>query len=163
MARILCDGNTKVTWVPAIASISAPKASTELSAAGSVDLQDYITPDGVNLGLSEATIDSSVLSSIAEYEAPGRYKISLDFTCQRDATAASDKAWSTLTRGTAGFIVIRRSAPAGQAYAVGDVVEVYTMTVGKRQMQKPAKNSLATFVVHLYPTGPDNDNATAVA
>lgn len=163
MARILCDGNTKVTWVPAIADITAPKASTELAAAGSVDLQDYITPDGVNLGNSEATVDASVLSSTAEYELPGRYKITLDFTCQRDDTTASDKAWTTLVRSAKGFVVIRRTKPASTAYAVADTVEVYTVTVGKRQMQKPAKNALATFVVHLYASGADNDNATVAA
>ncbi len=159
MARIPCDGNTKITWCPTIASIAAPKAGTELSGASIVDLQDYITPDGVNLGMSEGVVDASVLSSIAEYESPGRYKISLDFTCQRDDIAANDKAWTTLVRAARGFIVIRRNAAAGTAYAIGDVVEVYTMTVGKRQMQKPAKNSLATFMVHLYASGADNDAA----
>jgi len=159
MARLLCDGYTKVTWVPAIASIAAPKAATELLAAGSVDLQSFITPDGVNLGNSEATIDASVLASTAEYEKPGRYKITMDFTMQRDGTPASDTAWTTMVRNTGGFIVIRRSALESVAYAAADVVEVYTVTVGKRMMNKPAKNSLATFVVHLYASGPDNDAA----
>ena len=159
MARLLCDGYTKVTWVPAIAAIAAPKAATELSVAGSVDLQSYLTPDGMNLANSEATIDASVLSSTAEYEMPGRYKITMDFTLQRDGTAASDKAWTTLVRGTSGFIVIRRSALESVAYTVADVVEVYTVTVGKRMMHKPAKNSLATFGVHLYASGADNDAA----
>lgn len=159
MARLLCDGNTKVTFVPAIADISAPKASTELSGAGSVDLQDFITPDGLNMGITEATIDASVLSSVAEYEEPGRYKITMDFMCQRDDTPASDLAWTTLVRGTHGFIVIRRKGAASAPYAASDEVEVYTVTVGKRQMQKPAKNSLATFDVHLYSSGADNDAA----
>lgn len=159
MARLLCDGYTKVTWVAAIADIAAPKAATELAAVGSVDLQGYITPDGLNLGNSEATIDASVLSSIAEFEKPGRYKITMDFTMQRDGTPASDLAWTTLVRGTNGFIVIRRSGLESVAYTVADIVEVYTVTVGKRLMQKPAKNSLATFICHLYASGPDNDAA----
>lgn len=163
MARILCDGRTKVTWVPAIANIAAPSAGTELAAAGSVDLQGYITPDGLNLGNSEAVIDASVLSSTAEYEQPGRYKVTMDFTCQRDDVVANDKAWTTLVRLTAGYIVIRRGPSESTAYASGDKLEVYTVTVGKRQMQKPAKNALATFTVHLYASGADNDNATAAA
>ena len=163
MARLLCDGYTKVTWVPAIAAIAAPKVATELSVAGSVDLQSYITPDGLNLGNSEATIDASVLASTAEYEQPGRYKITMDFTMQRDGTALSDKAWTTMVRATSGFIVIRRSALESVAYTVADVVEVYSVTVGKRMMNKPAKNSLATFVVHLYASGPDNDAAVVAA
>lgn len=163
MARLLCDGNTKVTWVTAIANIAAPSAGTELSAASSVDLQGFITPDGLNLGLSESVIDSSVLSSVAEYELPGRYKITMDFVCQRDGTSASDKAWTTLTRSTAGYIVIRRNTAAGTAYAAADPLEVYTVTVGKRQNQKPAKNALVTFMVHLYASGADNDSSSAAA
>lgn len=164
MARILCDGNTKVTFVPAIADISAPKAATELSAASAVDLQDYITPDGANVAApTEAVIDASVLSSTADFEAPGRYKLATDLTMQRDDTVTSDKGWTTMVRGTKGFLVVRRNKPAGTAYAVGDVLEVYTVTVGKRTMLKPAKNMLATFSVHLYHSGADNDNAVAVA
>ena len=163
MARLLCDGYTKVTWVPAIASIAAPKASTELSVAGSVDLQSYLTPDGFNLTNSEAVIDASVLSSTAEYEQPGRYKIAIDLTMQRDGTALSDKAWTTMVRSTSGFLVVRRTALESVAYTVADVVEVYTVTVGKRMMHKPAKNSLATFSVHLYASGADNDAAIVAA
>jgi hypothetical protein len=163
MARILCDGNTKVTFVLAIANIAAPLAATELGAGTAVDLQGLITPDGLNLGMSEATIDASVLASVAEYEEPGRYKITMDFTCQRDATALSDLAWTTLVRQQRGFIVIRRGPAAGGAYAAADKVEVYTVTVGKRMMQKPTKNTLATFIVHLYASGPDNDAATCAA
>lgn len=159
MARILCDGKTKVTWVPAIASIAAPKAATELSAGTAVDLQSYITPDGLNLGMSEGAIDASVLASTSEYEAPGRYKITLDFTCQRDDVAVNDKAWTTLVRGAQGFIVIRRGPTESVAYTLADLVEVYTVTVGYAQMQKPAKNSLATFNVHLYVSGADNPRA----
>lgn len=159
MARILSDGNTKVTFVPAIADISAPKAATELGAAGSVDLQGLLTPDGLTTGMSEATIDASVLSSVAEYESPGRYKLTMDFTCQRDGTPAADLAWTTLVRATAGYIVIRRNLPQATAYASAQVVEVYTVTVGKRRMNKPTKNTLATFMVHLYASGADNDAA----
>lgn len=163
MSRILNDGNIKVTWVPAIASIAAPSAGTELAATGSVPLEPWITPDGLNLGNSEAVVDLSVLSSVTEYEGPGRYKQTIDLTCQRDDTTASDLAWTTLVRGAQGFIVIRIGVLAGTAYAAADRLMVYTVTVGKRLMVKPTKNTPATFIVHAYCSGADNDAAVAAA
>ena len=43
------------------------------------------------------------------------------------------------------------------------MVEVYSVTIGKRQNQKPAKNALVTFTVHLYASGPDTDSAIVAA
>jgi len=164
MARYTVDGYTKITWVPAIADITAPKAATELAAAGAVGLEDWITPDGANIAVpTEAVVDAAVLSSTSEWEAPGRYKLASDLTMQRDDTPANDKAWLTMVRLTKGFLVVRRNKPVSAPYAAGDVVEVYTVEVGKRSQVKPTKNAMSTFQVHLYHNGPDNDNATVVA
>jgi len=163
MARINCDGNTKVTWVPAIADIAAP-TSAELTATGVVDLENWITPDGANVAnATEATVDASVLASTSEYESPGRYKLATDLKMQRDDQTAGDKAWTTMVRGTAGFLVVRIDKPVETAYAATDKVRVYAVTVGKRTMDKPAKNLLQTFTVHLYHSGADNDSAVVAA
>ncbi len=163
MARIQCDGNTKVTWVPAIANINAPSAASELNAGTAVDFQPWITPDGLNITLSEGMVDASVLASIADFELPGRNKIGIDFTCQRDGTPANDKAYNTAVAGTLGYIVIRRNKLEGTAYAAADVVEVYPMAFGRRLNEKPTKNGMALFKVSLYRYAKDNDNATVAA
>ncbi len=163
MARLQCDGSVKVTWVPTIANINSPSAATELNAGTSVDFQSWITPDGLDINVSEDTVDASVLNSTSNFELPGRNKIGMQFTCQRDGTPANDKAYNTAIRGTQGYIVVRRNLTEATAYAAGQNVEVYPMAFGKRLNNKPTKNGMTTFQVSLYRYATDNDNATVAA
>ncbi len=163
MARIFNDGNTKVTWVPAIANIAAPAAAVELNGASAVDLQGFLTPDGFDIQHAQASIDVSVLASTAEFSVPGRYKLDTKLVMQRDGITANDKAWTTAVAGTAGFLVVRRGVPAGNTYAAADKLEVYNVTFGKRMNDKPTKNSIATFTVMLSHSGADTDSAVAAA
>lgn len=160
MARILCNGNTKVTWVTSVAVLGVMTAA---EGNGGTDLQDLITPDGINLSITDSEVDASVLSSDSEYSFPGTFKVACSLTLQRDSVTGTDKGWTTFVRNTAGFLVIRRNTLASVTWAIADKYEIYTMTVGKRSNNPPAKNTLQTMMVALFNSGPSTDTGLIAA
>ena len=55
MSDVYNDGNIAAWFVPAIADIAAPKASTEIGAAGSLALHERMVPDGLKTPAGTAT------------------------------------------------------------------------------------------------------------
>jgi hypothetical protein len=163
MGKRLTDGNTKATFVPAIASISAPSAGTELTAAGIVALENTVTDDGLAISFDEGTVAGNVLASTIDNEAPGRSKAAIELTYYRDSSPSSDRMWSVMTRGTAGYLVVRRGVAAATAYASGQKVEVYEVICGERKPLAPERESYEKVALKLYSSGPYNIEATVAA
>jgi hypothetical protein len=142
VADIPSDGNTRVAFVAAISNPAAP-TTTELNLG--ILLQSFITADGLEgYEVSTSDVDNTALNSLFDTVTIGRDKYSntmLRFKKQ----SGSDLAYSTLTRGTAGYIVIRRDIAETTAWATSQNVEVYPITCGQRRRLKPEGNTLTRW------------------
>jgi len=159
MADLLGDGNVKVTFCLNIANISAPTAS-ELNAG--VDLQEYITKDGLNISPEQAAVDNTSLASREETEDAGTVKYTIELTCKRQQDPASDVAWNTLTDRQLGFLCVRRTLPHETPWAPGQEVEVYPVRCGRPNRLPPELNTAQRFTCKLFNhTAPDPDAVVA--
>ena len=147
MADMLNDGNIKCTFVPAIANTAAP-TTTEL-AAGTA-LECLITADGFEPDASEDKVSVPKLCETTTAEAPGRSTYHVKLTMVRKTLVSEDVAWSTLLRGTAGFLVFRYGVSVATAYASTQKVQVWPGTFGERQPQKPEMNGATKFMSEFY-------------
>ena len=146
-ADLLGDGNVKVTFCLTIANISAPTAA-ELNAG--VDLQEYITKDGLGISPEQAAVDNTSLASRDETEDAGTVKYSLELTCKRKQDAVDDVAWNTLTDGQLGYLAVRRTIANETAWIAGQEVEVYPVRCGRPNRQPTALNEAQKFVSKLF-------------
>jgi hypothetical protein len=144
VADIPTDGNTRVAYVAAISNIAAP-TTTELNLG--LLLQSILTSDGLE-GFEPETsdVDNTALDSTFDTVTIGRDKYSntlLRFKKQ----SGTDTAFATLTRGTTGYIVIRRDIASTTGWASSQAVEVYPIVCGQRKRLKPEGNSLTRWEV----------------
>lgn len=160
MADVLADGMTRVSWVGAIANINQPTVS-ELNAG--LLLQQVITPDGL-LGFeaSTAEVDNSALASTFDTKTIGRDSYSGTGLRMKKQTAP-DTARNTMTRGTSGFIVIRRDLAEETAWAASQPVEVYPVICGRRKELAPEANSVRKYEVPTPITSPPATDAVVAA
>ena len=145
MADSLADGQTRVAYVPTIASISAP-TTTELNAG--ILLQSLITPDGlIGFEPTTADVDTSALNSVYSTSDIGRDRFSGTMLRLKKQTTG-DTAYTTLgTRGTTGYIVIRRSLAETTAWASSQGVEVYPIKTGRRRRLAPEANAIEKYEI----------------
>ncbi|MEU7831391.1 MULTISPECIES: hypothetical protein [unclassified Nonomuraea] len=146
-ADLLGDGNVKATFCLTIANVSAPTAA-ECNAG--VDLQEYITKDGLGISPEQAAVDNTALASRDETEDAGTVKYSIELTVKRKEVAVEDIGWDTLTDRQLGYLVVRRNMAHETAYAAGQVVEVYPVRCGRPNMQPPELNAAQKFVSKLF-------------
>jgi len=135
---------TRVSYVASISNQAAP-TTTELNAG--VLLTSVLTPDGL-MGFEPTTadVDNSALDSTFDTVTIGRDSFS-DTKLQFKKQASGDTAYTTLTRGTTGYIVIRRYIASGTAYASSQAVEVYPIICGQTIAVTPAPNEVAKYQV----------------
>jgi len=144
MADSLADGRTRVAYVPSIANPAAPTVD-ELNAG--LLLQDVMTADGlVGFEASTAEVDTSSLGSTFDTKTIGRDSFSGTLLRFKKQTG-SDPAYTTLTRGTDGYIVIRRDVAKDTGWASGQDVEVYPIICGRRRNLPPEANSVRRYEV----------------
>lgn len=157
MADLGFDGMISVWWVPTIADITAPKAATEVNAAGSVPLHPRLTPDGLNTGAGSDTIDNSKMASTFNTKKVGRRNFDgLQITYVRGDSVSEKLLDTTLVYQASGYLVVRRGVASMQAdgvtpapAAAADKLEVYPSQCGEPQYASPAPNALQTVVVPL--------------
>lgn len=142
---IVVDGFVRVSFVAAIANINAPVAATELT--GGLLLASVMTPDGLT-GFEPATadVDNSALNSTFDTKTIGRDSFSgtkLIFKKQ----SGTDTVWTTLVRGTTGFIVVRRYMAESTAYAAAQPLNVYPIICGQRRELAPTANTVSKWEV----------------
>jgi hypothetical protein len=146
LADLFTDGNTRVSFVPAIANIAAP-TTAELN-AGTL-LQSTITSDGL-MGFEAATgqVDNTALNSTFNTNVPGRAAFSGTGLRLKKQTA-TDTIFNLLTYGTAGFIVIRRSVLETTAWTAAQKVEVFPIICGyeKRLPPESGENSVEKYEI----------------
>lgn len=147
MADSLADGNTRVAYVPAIASLTAPTVA-ELNAG--ILLQTLITPDGL-IGFEPDTADVPTGSLASVYSTVDIGRDSFSGTMLRlKKQTTGDTAYTTLgTRGTTGYIAIRRSLAETTAWASSQAVEVYPIKTGRRRRLAPEENSVEKYEIPM--------------
>lgn len=147
MADSLADGNTRVAYVPAIASLTAP-TTTELNAG--ILLQSLITPDGL-VGFEPSTADVPTGSLASTYSTVDIGRDTFSGTMLRlKKQTSGDTAYTTLgARGVTGYIVIRRSVTEGTAWASAQKVEVYPVKTGRRRFLAPVENEVEKYEIQL--------------
>jgi hypothetical protein len=139
------DGNVRVAFVPAIANINAP-TTTELN-AGTL-LQSLLTADGLmNFKATTSTVDTTSIASTFNTKTIGRDDFGDTGLRLKKQNYGSDTVFSLLTRGTAGFIVIRRGVAETTAWASSQAVQVYPITCGQTGFVDYEPNSLDRWEV----------------
>ncbi|MFG3050321.1 hypothetical protein ACGFZP_05105 [Kitasatospora sp. NPDC048239] len=146
MSDLISDGLTKVVWCASLSSQSAPTAA-ELNAAP--DYTTRITPDGLKVDPTTAGVDTGSLASTTDTEEVGRVKWDLEITFKVGSTPTEQLPYTTLTRGTHGYLVVRRDVPVATAFAAGQAVEVYPVACGQRARKSPAANEVAKYAVPM--------------
>jgi len=143
-ASVPADGHQAVLWVPTLAVPSAPTVG-ELTAGGVVDVSCYLTAEGWTPTVEEQTVTDERLCSIATLERPGRIQHTLQIAyVHNPASPADNEAYLALARLTTGFFVARIGVPYDQAFAAGDIVDVYPAQMGYRRKQPGTANSVLT-------------------
>ena len=140
MADSFTDGRTRVYWVTTIANIAAP-TTAELNAG--INLSSLITPDGV-VGFEPETADVDVSALDSTFDTKGAGRASFSGTMLRlKKQTGTDTTYNTLAqRDVAGYVVIRRDATAGTAWAASDKAEVYPSITGLGRNLPPEANSV---------------------
>lgn len=157
MADSLADGMTRVAFVAAVANQAAP-TTTELG--GGILLQTVITADGLmGFEATTAEVDTTSLASTFDTKTIGRDSFSGTGLRLKKQTSG-DTAYTTLTRGTTGYIVIRRDVAETTAWAAGQAVEVYPITCGQSRFLPPEGNSVRKYEVPTMITAAPTLRAT---
>lgn len=144
MPDIPVDGNTRVAWVPSCANIAAPTVA-ELNAG--LLLQSTLTADGlVGFEPDTADVDNSSLASTFDTLTIGRdsYKGTM---LRLKKQSGTDTVFSTLARGTSGFVAIRRDILETTAWATSQATEVYPVILGQRRRLAPQSNTVTRYEV----------------
>lgn len=157
MARRQFAGLGDIRFCPTVTNVNAPTAA-EVTAG--TRLTTLMTRDGLKRPSSGNTVDASDASTLFNATSPGTYGgDAMEIKFYRDSKSATDTAWTTLARGTSGYIVASdfgwaQSGTTGLGSSTGtptiaDRCEVYPVTVISRENMDTAENENRKFVVKL--------------
>ncbi len=153
MPRQVFEEQYKVHFLPACADISAP---TQAEITAGTDLSTFVTKDGVQIGTSNQRVSVGDISTTFDGEIMGSWGANLAVSFFKDDT--TDTAWTTLPRGTAGFLLI---ALFGSTAAT-EPAYVFPIECGQRELPTSAANERQSFTVPMAVTGaPDLDSVIA--
>lgn len=157
MPDIVSDANTRVSWVTSIANIALPTAA-ELNAG--LVLHSTMTADGlVGFRPETADIPNTKLDSDFNTVDVGRTNLSgtmLRFFKQ----SGTDTIYDTLTKGTAGYVVVRRSLAASTTWIAAQKCQVYPAKCGETAWLDPEENTDERYEVPIKVTSKPNLRAT---
>lgn len=153
MADIPLDGKVRVAYVPAIANIAAP-TTTELNAG--MLLQTTMTADGLSGFRPEtADVDTSSLASTFNTTTNGRVSFS-NMLLRLKKQDGTDTIWNTFTRGTTGYIVLRRYIDQSTNWASAQKVQVFPIIFATEADVDPEPNSLGRWEAPIKLTSEPN-------
>jgi hypothetical protein len=151
------QGNVSVTIVATIAAPTAPDLSSEINAAGSVNVSCFLFDNGslVTANTNKVTAPAR-LCTTEQFQELGNttYEVA-DLQYVYDPQAASstsdNKAKALLLEGAEVYIVERLGLPAGGStptdYAVGQYVNVYHVRLGKQNRVRQGDAEAAVFAI----------------
>ena len=137
MADLLGDGNIKLTVVSTLSSKSSPTA-TQLNAG--IDIQAYVTKDGLDIKVDQSAVDNTALASRAETEDAGTTKYDASLTYKKQDTTLGDVAFNALSPGDLIWLAIRRDRANETAWAAGQPAEIFPARCGAYMRQPPKLN-----------------------
>jgi hypothetical protein len=147
------QGNIKVSYVPTLASQSAPTA-TEVNAAGSLDISCYLSSEGWAPSIDNAKGSAPRrLCSKVIYEQFGNTTYSLGdlmyvYNPQGVALSNDMKAYEKLLPDAAGFFVVRLGSDAISVdFAATQFVEVWPVRLGQRLPVFDPADEFAEFMI----------------
>jgi len=145
-------GNLTIWWVPTIADVSAPKAATEIGAAGAFRLTYSFTEDGWDFDVSQDKNADARLTLKQPLEALGSSKISLK-TLKYVESSAAGSANVVLVEGTSGYFVERAGVANSSLAAAAQKVRVIPVTLGKQNPGPRDGSGKFTVVQEVAVTG----------
>lgn len=150
-------GNLKVLVADAVASSTAPDLSSEIGAAGSVDISCYIRGWNADVTTNSGTAPGRLCTTV-DLPQPGKssmpaIELRYIYDPQADDTTPENKLKAKLVEGTEVFIIVRKGLPYTQAFGVGDDTEVYKVRVGRQNRVTSGDDEYAEFEISqaLYP------------
>lgn len=150
MGDIPVDGMTRVAYVLSLSNQAAP-TTTELNTG--LLLQTLLTTDGLGGFKPEtASVDTSSLASTFNTSTNGRVSYS-NMMLRLKKQTGTDTAWNTLTKGTTGFIVLRRYILQATGWASSDKVQTFPVIFGETADVDPEPNTLGRYEVPINLTG----------
>ena len=116
---IPADGNIRVSFLTAVSNLALP-TTTELNAG--LLLTSTATASGlIGWEAATASIPNRKLNSTFDSVDVGSVSID-ESTIEFYKQSGTDSIFTTLTKGTAGFVVIRRSISSATAWATGQLL-----------------------------------------
>ncbi len=150
---VVGDGMVRLSWITTFNGTSL----TAVAATAGVDLSCYMTSDGFNRQVNEQVVTDDRLCTVQSGEEPGRYMETLDLKYiwdQQNLTPSDNLAYTTLKRGTKGFLVVRYAMPFTGAFAAEQIVDVIAGTAGVQKRTPVAANEkLKTDQKLFIPSG----------
>lgn len=158
------DGARRLIFTSALANPAAPTLA-ELNSGSNVDISCYLTSDGWNPGLEEATITDGRFCDTETYARPGRTSRSLSITYITNPDDDEfDEAAETLVRGVRGFFVLRTGPDFDAAWAATtQKVDVWPVQMGEQSDVVDGENAVLKITQGAFPTGPVLRRVTVAA
>lgn len=135
------EGTIKIVAVPAVADLDAPTVA-ELTAGTAVDLSCYVTSDGFQPTSEQESRTDRRLCSTQVLAVPGSITYTVgDLVYIYDPQAAAadpeNEAYEYLAPGASRYIVVRWGLAYDTAFASGQKVDVYPVTMGAQRKNAP--------------------------
>jgi hypothetical protein len=147
-------GTGKLRWVTTLSSTVAPSA-VQINAG--IDLTKWLRQDGLTRTVTGNETDVADATDTFNKTDVGTYDANMEITFLRDTVASEDTAFTTLQRGTRGFIVIGPMGwgGGGTTAVAGDRCEVWTAVVSSTGADAEGPNKAQVFKVNFaLPDGP---------
>ena len=127
-------GNNLVILVPTLTTPTVPKVA-DASGATALDATDYIKADGWDMSLNQGRLDDTRLGDKTKRETYDVPEIQMErvnhiVDPQAAGTVAGNKMIAALPADSMVYAVVRLGKPRNTALAIGDLVDVYTVTTG---------------------------------
>lgn len=159
MADIVSDGNIRVAWVNAISNIAFPTAA---ECNGGLLLSSTMTADGL-IGFRPETADIVNTKLDSDFNTVDVGRTNLSGTMLRlFKQTGTDTIYNTLTKNTAGYVVVRRSVASATVFTAGDKVQVYPAKCGETAWMDPEENTDERYEVPIKVTSKPSLRATVV-
>lgn len=142
MSRQTPDGLIKLYWVTTLSSMTSP---TLVQITAGVALHGFLAPAGINLPDEGSEADASDLGSERDKSVPSTVSGNPEAEFWKDSSA--DTAWTTLARGTTGYLVVAifGGTDTGAALKAGDKVDVWPCRVSSRNLSRVARGEAMRF------------------
>lgn len=148
---VTAEGNVKVAYVPAIASVTAPTA-TELNGASAVDITCFLPETWGGITADQSKGEQRRMCTKESFQSFGRTTRTVaDFTYtylpQATGTDPANKAKTALTPGAKGYLVVRYGPAATGAFATADKVDILPVEVGTRSKATGGSDEFAPLTI----------------